>query len=412
MFFWNRKEESDSGCESMETPNNNDPPLEDEFTRARVQLLLDHPFYGLIATHIKLEENRNIKRVSTDGQTLFYNPRYVKDMDFEELKTVVAQVILHIALNHIERRGERDPQRWDVATDYAVNPILAESGFRLPEGSLMEDNFEGLEAEAIYDLLTDDLLSRGRPLTEISRNQGLVPTFLSDLIDEENSMTQPFREIDLKRIIIQALQVARKQGTVPAGLERQLAAILNPDLPWEQLLTQYIYTTLKDDWRWVPPNRRFIHSGISLPSAFSESLRLIVAIDTSGSINDLQLTWFLSEIRGILATLRQFNLTILGCDAAVQDVFRFETGDTIEGIKFTLRGKGGTDFRPVFDYVLQEQDVPDCLIFFTDGYGTFPESEPSYPVIWVISSRNKNIPWGTRIQFAAVRTPKGKYSYI
>ncbi|MFX0091756.1 MAG: VWA-like domain-containing protein [Candidatus Hodarchaeota archaeon] len=385
--------------------NSSESPLKDDFTRARVQLLLDHPFYGFIATHIKIEENKDIKSVSTDGQTLFYNPSYVRDLDFEELKTIVAQVILHIALSHIERRGDRDPQRWDIATDYAVNLILLESGFQLPEGSLIEENFEGLEAEAIYDLLTDDLLSRGRPLTEISRDKGMVPAFLSDLIDDNESITQPLRDYDIRRVIIQALQVAKKQGNVPAGLERRLETILNPELPWEQLLAQYIYSSYKDDWRWIPPNRRFIHSGISLPSAFSESLRLVVAIDTSGSINDVQLTWFLTEIRGIVATLRQYELTILGCDAAVQNVFKFETGDSVEGIRFILRGKGGTDFRPVFDYLEQEQYIPDCLIYFTDAYGTFPESEPTFPVIWIVSSR-KSVPWGSRIQFATIRKPR------
>ncbi|MFX1250842.1 MAG: VWA-like domain-containing protein [Promethearchaeota archaeon] len=394
--------------ESTEDANN--LPFRDEFTRARVQLLLDHPFYGFIATHIKLEENKEIKRVTTDGQTLFYNPSYIRELDFEELKTVLAQVILHIALNHIERRGDRDPQRWDVATDFAVNPILLQSGFKLPEGSLIEENFEGLEAEAIYDLLTDDLLSRGRPLSEISKDTGAIPTTLSDLIDEEDSITQPLRDYDLKRVIIQALQIAKKQGNVPLGLERRLGSILNPDLPWEQLLTQYIYSSFKDDWRWIP-NRRFIPMGITLPSTYSESHRLVVAIDTSGSISDIQLNWFLAEIKGILAMLRQYEILILGCDAAIQDIYRFETGDTLEGIKFTLRGKGGTNFRPVFDYVEEEQINPDCLVYFTDAYGTFPEIEPPFPVIWVVSSK-KRVPWGTRIQFATIRKPKGDYSPI
>ncbi|MFX0065703.1 MAG: VWA-like domain-containing protein [Candidatus Hermodarchaeota archaeon] len=394
--------------ESTEDANN--MSLEDEFTRARVQLLLDHPFYGFIATHIKLEENKEIKRVTTDGQTLFYNPAYIKELDFEELKTVIAQIILYIALDHIERRGDRDPQRWDVATDFAVNPILLQSGFKLPEGSLIEENFEDLEAEAIYDLLTDDLLSRGRPLAEISRDTGAIPTTLADLIDEEESITQPLRDYDLKRVIIQALQVAKKQGNVPLGLERRLGSILNPDLPWEQLLTQYIYSSFKDDWRWIP-NRRFIPLGITLPSTYSESLRLVVAIDTSGSVSDIQLNWFLAEIKGIIATLRQYEILIFGCDAAIQDIYRFETGDSLEGIKFTLRGKGGTDFRPIFDYIEEEQFMPDCLVYFTDAYGTFPEMEPTYPVIWVVSSR-KRVPWGTRIQFATIRKPKGVYSPI
>ncbi|MFX1536580.1 MAG: VWA-like domain-containing protein [Promethearchaeota archaeon] len=389
------------------TEDTNSMSLEDEFTRARVQLLLDHPFYGFIATHIKIEEKKEIKKVTTDGQTLFYNPIYIKELDFEELKTVIAQVILHIALDHIERRGDRDPQRWDVATDFAVNPILLQSGFKLPEGSLIEENFENLEAEAIYDLLTDDLLSRGRPLSEISRETGIIPTTLADLIDEEESITQPLRDYDLKRVIIQALQVAKKQGNVPAGLERRLGSILNPDLPWEQLLTQYIYSSFKDDWRWIP-NRRFIPMGITLPSTYSESLRLVVAIDTSGSISDVQLDWFLAEIKGIITTLREYEILIFGCDAAIQDIYRFETGDTLEGIKFTLRGRGGTDFRPVFDYIEEEQFIPDCLIYFTDAYGTFPEMEPAFPVIWVVSSK-KRVPWGTRIQFATIRKPKGDY---
>lgn len=120
-----------------------------KLTKARVQLILSQAFFGTLCLRLKLIPG-NLPTMATDGVRIIYNPAFVDQLTPAELEGTLAHEILHCALGHHCRRGERDPQLWNEAADLAINPILIANGFTLPAGALIDAAFANLSAEEIY----------------------------------------------------------------------------------------------------------------------------------------------------------------------------------------------------------------------------------------------------------------------
>jgi predicted metal-dependent peptidase len=159
---------------------------------------------------------------------------------------------------------------------------------------------------------------------------------------------------------------------------------------WRELLYGYIASYAKSTYSFVPPNMKYLYRGIYLPSLSSDLLRIVVAIDTSGSIDEALLSEFLGEINSIMQSYPNYEIDVITADAKVQSHKVFLPGETLE---YEVSGGGGTDFRPVFEYIDSYINYPTLLLYFTDGMGTFPEMEPSYDVMWVMPEE-KEVPFG------------------
>ncbi|WP_316172130.1 MULTISPECIES: DUF2201 family putative metallopeptidase [unclassified Bradyrhizobium] len=122
-------------------------------TRARSALIMEQPFYGSLAMRLELVEASQFETTATDGRRLFFNPAFLDELSDRQIVGVVAHLVQHCALKHHVRRGARDPERWERACDYAANPILTRAGFHLPDGALLDPQYEDLNAEAIYRIL-------------------------------------------------------------------------------------------------------------------------------------------------------------------------------------------------------------------------------------------------------------------
>ena len=171
--------------------------------------------------------------------------------------------------------------------------------------------------------------------------------------------------------------------------------LLQPQLPWRMLLARYMTALARDDYSYSRPSRR--EGDFIMPSLRSQSLDLVVAVDTSGSIKDGEMEEFIDEIDALKGQVHA-RVTLLLCDAKLCDgaPWLFEPWEQFrrpEGVK----GGGGTSFTPVFDWVEQAGRRPDLLVYFTDADGAFPKVEPPYPVIWLVKGKSK-VPWGERIQ--------------
>jgi len=175
-------------------------------------------------------------------------------------------------------------------------------------------------------------------------------------------------------------------GGLPGDLKRIIEDLIAPVLDWKELLRRFVDTTARNDFSWFPPNRRFVYSGIYLPSLKSQELKNVtLAMDTSGSITDEDLQAFEAEVRAIIQDYRA-NCKVIYCDARVQNVEEFDADTPVE---LHPKGGGGTDFRPAFNLIEECGEYPVCMIYQTDGYcSRFPE-EPSYPVMWIITRKNE-----------------------
>ncbi len=203
------------------------------------------------------------------------------------------------------------------------------------------------------------------------------------------------------RTIASAQQVERTQGKLPAGIQSLLDKLQRPSLPWQEMLKQFVTTCYGGKRRWLPPARRHVWQDLYLPSMRDEALKAVVAIDTSGStIGDLPV--FFAELVSLMKSFGKFDLDVIQCDASVHDVKHFsEARLPAPDQKWEVKGGGGTDFRPVFEYIRKKmREQPDLLLFFTDGFGTAPAQRPPYPVMWVLT-RDGGVPaeWGRVTRF-------------
>jgi predicted metal-dependent peptidase len=415
--------------------------IEWKLTRARTQLVLNQPFFGALCLRLKLVAGP-VPTMSTDGRRILYNPAFVEELTPAELEGVLAHEVSHCALGHPCRRGKRDAKLWNVAADYAINPILVTNGFTLPPDVLIDPAFSGLSAEEIYarllrsggggnqegehaasagngtaaDTGTDHdspLNSDGQPPTqqdeapaenpaggqEPESRPGGFGEVLDATDDEGKSASQADRSRQQQEWNIaaeQAMRVSKACGREPAGLERPLSENRLSKQDWRARLREFVAATTPSDYRWTPPNRRYVASGIYLPSVMSSGVgTIVIGVDTSGSIGSAELEQFAAEISAIADEAKPESIHVVYCDAAVQASQEFGPSEPVE---LKPKGGGGTDFRPVFEWVEHNAIQPACLIYLTDlCCDSYPEP-PRYPVLWVTDSR-RIAPFGETLRW-------------
>ena len=345
-----------------------------KLSSALTRLAFDQPFFGTLLAMTPLIAQPAVATLATNGVRILYNPDFLDGLTGEETVAVLAHELLHICYLHCDvlRRGGRHSHKWNVACDFAINQELAQWGFSLPDGALRNLAFKGLFAEQIYDRLPDQPCA---------------------CLDELLPMPAGEREAVQGRILTAA---AAAPGKLPAGLARWISGIRNSRVPWRRILHRFLQTALvHEEQSFLPPNRRHLWEDRYLPSLNrGVRPRLAVAVDTSGSITAAQLGGFASELSALSSLCSE--VLLLTCDAQVNQVVRLDGfADRLRSLSFT--GGGGTDFRPVFEYLRATRQRPDALLYLSDGHGAYPERAPrEYPVLWCLSGGGKP-PWGASL---------------
>ncbi|AGA90522.1 hypothetical protein Thimo_1748 [Thioflavicoccus mobilis 8321] len=407
---------------------------EEKLAAARTRLILDKPFLGALALRLPLvaADAGWCPTTATDARKLYFSRDYIEALSLSQTQFVLAHEALHCALSHFRRRGHRDKYRWDVACDHAVNPLLLADGLEPPPGTLYEPRFEGMTAEEIYPCIrnTDAEEPMDRHVYEAPADGSPPPDAPENAAprggdgdggeDETNGSSQsdeqergqgkggapqppPLSAQERDALAVQwqqrlagAAQQARQAGKLGGQMARLVDHLLQPQLPWRMLLARYISASARDDYSYSRPSSRRGGDAI-LPSLRSGQVEMVVAVDTSGSIRGEEMAQFLAEVDAIKGQVRA-RVTLLACDAALAAgaPWTYEPWEPAE-IPEALSGGGGTDFRPVFDWVDRNGHQPDLLVYFTDAEGAFPGAPPAYPTIWLVKGR-KPVPWGQRIQ--------------
>lgn len=201
-------------------------------------------------------------------------------------------------------------------------------------------------------------------------------------------------EGEWKAAVAAAETVAKAQGKLPAALERFFKTFLQPTVDWREALPAAVARSVgSDGYSWRRLDRKLILQDIAAPGRskfFTDAI--VIAVDTSGSIGQAEIDTFFTEMRGILDDCRPRTVYVMWCDAKVHKVDMIEDSTEIDTLK--PKGGGGTDFRPVFDWLKKQSVIPDALVYFTDLMGTFPDRAPGYPVIWASTVKNGSYPWG------------------
>ncbi|QMU62416.1 MAG: hypothetical protein GKR92_12185 [Gammaproteobacteria bacterium] len=420
-----------------------DSDLQNKLAAARTRLILDKPFLGALVLRLPLvaADPNWCSGAATDAKKLYYNEDYINALDIQQTQFVLAKQALHCALSHFARRQHRIKHHWDLACDYAVNPLLIKDGLKAPPETLVDDGYEGMTAEEIYHYIGDldnenselekqskdpsddqdnpnkDNPNKDNPNQNASSHQPLSdahdqePQSSSDLGKDENSeemdglapqpaaltpQEQEELSVQWQQRLAGAAQTAKQAGKLGGSMARMVDFMLQPRLPWRMLLARYMTASARDDYSYSRPSSRRGDPAI-FPSMRSAQINVAVGIDISGSVDDKEMCEFMSEVDAIKANMRA-RITILPCDAALAEgaPWVFEPWDEIK-LPNELKGGGGTDFCPVFEWIDLQDQQPDLLIYFTDCQGDFPDIEPNYPVIWLVKGKD-TAPWGQRVQ--------------
>lgn len=351
--------------------------------KARTGLILDNPFYGFLSLRLKIQESDITQTAATDGVHFFYNKGFIDSLRDKELEGLWAHEIMHIALMHNLRAGNRDNMRWNIACDYAIN-ILLQHQFTLPKGGLLDSSYKSMSAEAIYAILPDG------PSSSQKGKWG-------EVLPLPKGMEPGQAEADMKVALKQATATAKAMGKFPGNLMMLIDEITNPKLCWQDILRRFVSECAANEYSWARFNRRYVSQGMYLPGMHNHTLGdIVLAIDTSGScVNDLGK--FASEFSSILEEY-QTTATILWIDAKVANVQVVNSTDL--PLELIPMGGGGTSFTPAFEWVTEAGMQPTCLIYFTDLMGRFPKEHPTYPVLWVSTLGNMDVPFGEMIHLA------------
>lgn len=375
--------------------------------RARTILVLDQPFFGALALRLKLVEAHAIVNpdgsgkpllAATDGTHLFYNPDFVQAITSKQLVFVLAHEVMHCAMGHMWRRDAREPYRFNVACDHAVNLILKASGFELFPWVFQDPQYEGQSAEWIYARLPEDLQDpNGGGGAKGQRGDGDGNNFGgggSDVLDAPGAGEQAAEgttEADWQQAVQQAATAAKQRGSLPSALERFVAEAVKPRVDWKSVLRRFVQQAAKADYTWTLPNRRYAARGLYLPALKTEAMGPIaIAVDTSGSIDDAVLSQFAAEMRAIAQELQPERVYVAYCDAAIGRVDTFERGEEIE---LHPVGGGGTSHRPVMDWLDDLDEPPVCAVCLTDLYTDHRPEPPAMPVLWA-TTHVAEVPYG------------------
>jgi len=376
--------------------------IETKLTAARTRLILDKPFLGALVLRLPLRAATGdwCRTTATDARAFYYDPAYIDSLSLEQTQFMLAHEALHCALSHFARRGHRQRHRWDLACDYAINPLLIEDGLTPPPNALVMPLYRGLTAEEIYPLIDerDDSETLDTHAYDRDERRGGSRQRPDETPQRPESLSADERErlaVQWRQRLAGAAQQALQAGKLAGELARQIDHLLQPSLPWRMLLARHLTAIAREDYSYQRPSRR--EGEFILPGLRGQQAELVVAIDTSGSIQDGELSAFIGEIDALKGQIRA-RVTLLPCDRALAPdaPFQFEPWETFVRPE-RLQGGGGTSFRPVFDWIERQDRRPDLLVYFTDAQGEFPEREPPYPVIWLVKGRAP-VPWGQRIQ--------------
>lgn len=387
--------------------------IDSKISQAKAKLLVEYPLFGTLASKLELIKNDDIQSFKSDGIKLEYNSDFFDSLSINEISFVFANGAMHASLSYESRRLNRSGWLWQMSTDLSINDMLTQNGLERPELAEYRVRFKGMYAEEIYAELKDDILREEDNLeydaddvndidpndvnedSSTESNQGSKDNRLeeSSLCNNEHQEEQLLQEQLFGEFAQSTTESEALKEDLPLHVERFFTLNTKATVDWREELREAIDEFHKDDYTLLPPNKKFLHQGIYIPSSISNKFNLVVAIDSSGSIDEELLDRFLSELNFLMSMVQNYQIELIVCDDKIQSHQTLYSGETLE---VSLVGGGGTDFRPVFKYLEEELQDVKLLLYFTDLDGTFPQDEPTCRVKWVVQ-KELEVPFGSLI---------------
>jgi predicted metal-dependent peptidase len=385
-----------------------------KMSRARIQLLLEQPFFGTLILYLepvlRKAEEMEIATMATDGTHLFYCEEFVNSLTPEQLKFVLVHEVGHVALSHLERCQGRIPMKFNWAADFAVNDLIINTTdnngqriFQAPPGILINSAWHNETAEQIYNHLPDPPgqgggQGQGKPGQGSQPGKGDIPGPTLDdhsqWQDWDKDKSGKEKAQDWKDRVARAATEARTRGKLPGGWQTIVDEFLQPKLDWKSILTDVIVSNSKNDYRLFPPNKKHIWRGIYLPSMRGEEINIMFGCDVSGSISDEEIHEALSEVKGICDQFSDYSIHLRTFDTEIHDRHDLHPFDSVPRV---VTGRGGTNFDAICRDAEKTPGI-STLVIFSDGEASFPPEPRGVPVVWLLVG-DKKPPFGLVIQY-------------
>ncbi len=391
-------------------------PIAREVTRAKITLLLAHPFFGTMATGLQViltdaKEHAWCNTAATDGKRLYMNREFVKSLTFDELVFVVAHEVLHVVYDHLSRREGRDPEYYNMAADYVINHTLVKQkiGSMPPVGLFSDKYTDEMTSEAVYEDLVKNQVTIEIPLDQhLDGNGGaqgndgdksgkgatgkkITVRVTGDGDGPPNLTKEEIEEIRqevLTRTIqaVEAAQASDDPGCIPLGVRRMIEELTEPKMDWRTLIDTHLRSQQRTDYTYRELSRVELGGGMIFPAEDYDTIaEADIVIDTSGSMHETMLRDILSEVKGIMQTFGQFKLRVCTFDTQVYGFKEFNEMNIDEIDTYELQGGGGTDFMAVWNHWREEGRVPERAVWFTDGYPCSEWGVEGYcDTLWVV----------------------------
>lgn len=428
--------------------------MQDEISRYRLQLRRLHPFFATLALFIDYRIEERYQGFSCGERSVTVGADYFRQLDKEQRIGTLLHATLHVALLHAQRRGARDLSLWNLAADIVVNNLITEAGhFAIPPLTAHDRKFADYAVEEVYEALQqrympppaalastaeasdmggdddegeggegdeDEAESPNEPQSEPPPGSPAAQTRQQLAITRQRALTRYPHQSDLpeappqaetsptsefwRGALIRAETAERlhneQYGRLPAGLQREVDALLHPQIDWRTQLWRYLSRTPLD---FNGYDRRFIHQGLYLDALQDEEnhLTALIAVDTSGSIADDDLRQFLTEVDGIRNAYPSLDVKLYFVDCEIDGPHPLEKGVELP----SAVGGGGTSFAVFFRHIHRhgERNPNQVIIYLTDGDGEFPKRPPEQELLWVVTpggKRNQHFPFGEVLRLA------------
>ena len=396
-----------------------DREIREKLITARVGLLLRASFFGNLATRLKLvNADEWCPTAATDGRNFYYNSRFVDMLKPKEIEFLFGHEVLHCVYDHFGRRGDRDPQLFNIANDYCVNADLKKhrvGEFITSVPCLYDSKYEGMSSEEIYDILYEnaekidisDLIDK--MLDEHLDGDGNGGAGDKDENGDKNGKGRPklspeekqkIRD-EIKEAVLAAAASSDGAGNLPLGVKRLIEDMTAPKMNWRELLRMQLESTMKSDYTWMRNSRRGWHMDAIMPGMkLDPMIDIAVSIDASGSMRERMLKDFLGEVAGIMEQFPAYRIHVLSFDTEVYNPKQFDS-ENLDDIKnYEISGGGGTDFDCVFQYFKDNEIEPKRHIMFTDGYPCGSWGDENYcDTVFIMHGTTSIVP------------PFGQYAY-
>jgi predicted metal-dependent peptidase len=394
-----------------ETDPKIDRIVREKLITARVGLLLKASFFGNLATRLKLvNADEWCGTAATDGRNFYYNSRFIQMLRPKEIEFLFGHEVLHCVYDHFGRRGDRDPQLFNIANDFCVNADLIKHhvGEKITTVPCLYDpKYDGMSSEEIYDILYEkaDKIDIGKLLDQMI-DEHLDGEGDSDSDGEDGKgkgrpkLTAEERQAikdEIKEAMLAAAATVDGAGNLPAGVKRLIQELTEPQMNWRELLRMQLESTIKSDYTWMRASRKGWHMDAVMPGMkLDPMIDIAVALDASGSISETMLKDFLGEIQGIMESFPAYRIHVVTFDTEAYNPVQYDSENLDDICDYEIKGGGGTDFDCIFNYLKANEIEPKRLVVFTDGYPFGSWGDENYAdTVWILHGTTTiEPPWG------------------